>query len=523
MWGLGGAEMMKHVLATLLSAAVAASSNAPAWSSTASDNTCESVAASAKVDCGAGGTDQGGCEAKGCCWLPAPGTADPWCFSKPAPAEPCFNLELPARSDDPPFDDASVARMSKYFLANFDINGSGAVIASPGDCPALDGCCPGDYKFHWMRDGALSIKALIETANVTGLSDAAVASLVQGYVSWVAGVTAGSAEPKWNITARAPYAFPWCHPQTDGPPLRALTLLFAMRRFAELSGAAWELAKADLDWIVTEGNFDLPSCDLWEEGTAESNLLWNRVAMRAALLGGAEAAAAHGDEARQKQYQQAAEEKVVDPWPEHTLPSGALSECPAEGQGEGCAESGKQIDGVVILALIHAGDAATPATDPAAAAVARTIAVYNEAFCGAYPVNRQGLPGVLYGRYLKDEYGSGGEGNPWVLITAALANLLYRAAISAAASPLSDDAVAAWRATFGAGFGADGAAFVAAGDSVLRRLRVHVAPSDDDHLYEQLDKGDGHQYNAKDITWSYAETLSALQQRRTALAAVGSA
>ena len=32
-----------------------------------------------------------------------------------------------------------------------------------------------------------------------------------------------------------------------------------------------------------------------------------------------------------------------------------------------------------------------------------------------------------------------------------------------------------------------------------------VAKEDDGHLYEQIDKKTGRQYNAKDLTWSYAE------------------
>lgn len=42
--------------------------------------TC-AVSDSAKVDCGYAGIDQGGCEAKGCCWSPAgQNSATPWCF-----------------------------------------------------------------------------------------------------------------------------------------------------------------------------------------------------------------------------------------------------------------------------------------------------------------------------------------------------------------------------------------------------------------------------------------------------------
>jgi len=251
--------------------------------------------------------------------------------------------------------------------------------------------------------------------------------------------------------------------------------------------------------------------------------------MRAALLRGAAVAAAHGDSARQALYEEAAQERVVDPWPGHTLSAsgampGALGECPSTEPSQACVEQGKALDSVVFLALVHAGDAATTAVDPVSVTVARTVDAYNEAFCNAYPINNKGLPGIVYGRYLKDAYGSGSRGNPWVLLTAALANVLYRAGRSAAASPPSQPAIDAWRVTFGPDFGTDGAglptAFVAAGDSVLRRLRMHVAPEDEDHLYEQIDRTSGHQYNAKDLTWSYAETLAALQQRRQALSAI---
>ena len=476
----------------------------------------------AKVDCGIVGIDQQQCTAKGCCWLPVPsGSADPWCFFKgDAPSTTCFGL-LPASFDDPPFDEHAIGRMAKYFLANLDVNSTGAVIASPGAVPALPDDCPGGYRFHWMRDGALSIQALMDTSNITGYGMGAIRPVVERYVAWVRDVTAGSDEPKWNISAAAPYAFGWCRPQTDGPPLRALSLLAAMDRFATVD--AWALARADLDWVADGDHSVTRSCDLWEEGTDEPNLLWNRVVMRAALLRGAAAAAARGDAAAQAKYERAAKNKVADPWADHVLPGGTLSECPAIGQSQACADQGKSLDGVVILALVHAGAAATAVADPASAAIARTVGAYNAAFCKAYPINREGQPGILYGRYLRDKYGGDG-GNPWVLITAALANLLYRAATSAAARSPSAEAADAWRATFGASFGeATGsfpAAFVAAGDSVLRRLRSHVAPTDEDHLFEQIDKRKGSQYNAKDLTWSYAEMLGALAQRRVALAVI---
>ena len=59
-----------------------------------------------------------------------------------------------------PFGAAAVAQMQKNFLANINVNGTGAVIASPGAVPALKDCCPGGYRFHWMRDGALTMDAV---------------------------------------------------------------------------------------------------------------------------------------------------------------------------------------------------------------------------------------------------------------------------------------------------------------------------------------------------------------------------
>ena len=50
-------------------------------------------------------------------------------------------------------------------------------------------------------------------------------------------------------------------------------------------------------------------------------------------------------------------------------------------------------------------------------------------FCGIYPLNQQdikdGIPGILYGRYQGDSYAGG---NPWQLLTAVLAKLMYQGA-----------------------------------------------------------------------------------------------
>ncbi len=127
------------------------------------------------------------------------------------------------------------------------------------------------------------------------------------------------------------------------------------------------------------------------------------------------------------------------------------------------------------------------------------------------------MPGVLYGRYAGDTYAGG---NPWQLTTAALAQLFYRAAAYTLDHGLPDSgALELWEIALGlpaGGLPADvpgvADAFCRAGDSVLLRVREHVK-ADGGHLSEQIDKNSGKQTNAHDLTWSYAEVLTAMAKR----------
>ena len=171
---------------------------------------------------------------------------------------------------------------------------------------------------------------------------------------------------------------------------------------------------------------------------------------------------------------------------------------------------------VVGLASVFAG--------PASEKIASTVEVYNKAFCAEYPINRadtaEAVPGVLYGRYPGDHYAGG---NPWVLTTAALAQLLYRASSDASAKTVDNFALQAWIRALKLSQGTSAKAlpkFLAlAADGVLLRLRKHVEP-DGFHLNEQIDKTAGRQMSAQDLTWSYAEVLNAMLWRSAAYAAM---
>ena len=98
--------------------------------------TCSGV--TAKSDCGYLGIDQPGCEAKGCCWVPAdPASSDPWCFYKASSKSSCFVWADAATSA--PFSDAEQASMRKYYLENVGVQGTGAVVAAPDPYPSCTG------------------------------------------------------------------------------------------------------------------------------------------------------------------------------------------------------------------------------------------------------------------------------------------------------------------------------------------------------------------------------------------------
>ena len=103
--------------------------------------------------------------------------------------------------------------------------GSGGVVAAPDH----DTGPGGDYYFHWQRDGALSMQALLRT-NLTSVN---VTEKFDHYIDWVATVQAQTdpngidvrGEPKFTLPDGAVYTGGWCRPQDDGPALRAKTLM----------------------------------------------------------------------------------------------------------------------------------------------------------------------------------------------------------------------------------------------------------------------------------------------------------
>lgn len=422
-----------------------------------------------------------------------------------------------------PFSSDDYASMLKYFLANTDIQGKGGVVASP------DHNTPGgSYYYAWERDGALSMRAMLDVAE---WSDD-IATRFGHYVQWVLRVQVESdphsdtdvrTEPKYNLPDGDVFEGAWCRPQTDGPALRAKTLmayadkLNAIGKSSEVKQYLWTgsdssynggAIKYDLEWVAA--NWEQNGCDLWEE-IQSADFFWNRFMFRAAMHLGAKFATSMGDSDAASRYSAVAA-KLDDAIKSHYNGQFVYE------------ESSRQKDAAVFEAFNH-GYLGDGVMGPTSKEVSGTVSTLTDLFCSSFQINgadsAAGVPGVLIGRYEGDHYANG---NPWHLLTASLGQLLYDGASEALRSHLgmsnstTVEAAASWVSLVGAKEGASmlelAQAMAGAGDGVMTRLAKHVKGSTGNvHCSEQLDRNTGVPLSAKDLTWSYANVLSAMHAR----------
>lgn len=409
--------------------------------------------------------------------------------------------------------------MRNYFLANINIQGKGGIVAAPDyNTPG------GSYYYHWMRDGALTMRSFQET-NPGNFSS--IETTVKAYTQWVLKVQNEAdpnsidvrTEPKFNLPEGDVFSGSWCRPQNDGPGLRATSLIIAansliasgqlsyVKQYMWTGSSAYHggAIKYDLDYVVTE--YATNTCDLWEE-IRDPDFFWNRITMKKAMIVGAAFARQMGDTVSADTYTKALNAINGTLYSKH-FNGGFVQECGSRTRDSAC-----------IVGFNDGYDETDKLFHPSSAEVAKTVSSYNTMFCNEYSINTKdtsaGLPGVLYGRYQGDNYAGG---NPWVLSTAALASLFYRGAASIAAGAVPSTAdLALWKKAFNSASDLPTAAaslaavFAAQGDGVLLRLRSHVLARNF-HLDEQIDRNTGAQISAKDLTWSYAEVLNAMWYR----------
>jgi len=185
------------------------------------------------------------------------------------------------------------------------------------------------------------------------------------------------------------------------------------------------------------------------------------------------------------------------------------------------ASTGRPKDGSTTHAIASFGEYQF---GPTSAEAAKTIGVLNDAFCEEYPINNKdsenGTPGILYGRYPGDHYAGG---NPWQLLSAALAELYYLVSMHHAQYgeevPKCVHSMA-WKEQLGLESNATSALLAdtafKAGDAIMHRIWKHVQDADG-RIDEQIDKNTGAQCSAQSLTWSLANVLHALKVRDNAI------
>jgi len=480
------------------------------------------VSYGARMDCTHAATSQEECEGKGCCWGPTTGTVGflkqnnlkdtPWCFFKSDTPDDCKTFTWTA--SEPGFDDAFLAKVEKAFLNNIDVQDSGAVVAS------RDNSTPGgSYFYHWMRDGALTMKVYLDINNQDYDT---VKDKFRKYVAWVKNVQSQQdnnvdvrVEAKFEIPSGTPYAGGWCRPQTDGPGLRSNSLsMFAQilvkQGLMDEAKEIFAMVKNDLDWV--ENKWESSGCDLWEEFTS-TDFFWAKSAWVYALENAAVVAGQLGD-SKKGDYTALAETIRQNIFAKHF-------------NGTYIFEAhGRDMDGSVLHAVASFGKTIW---NPSHENVAKTIQAYNLGFCHEYSINqkdnRAGIPGVLIGRYPGDHYAGG---NPWPLLTATYAETFYLGAQefyqrdqTSLLSSSSDAGVKEWMKLLnmeGSNLTMSSLADAAmqAGDSIMARMWQYVK-NDDGRIDEQIDRDTGAQKSAKELTWSHANILHVMHTRKSVM------
>jgi glucoamylase len=281
----------------------------------------------------------------------------------------------------------------------------------------------------------------------------------------------------------------WSRPQHDGPALTAVTAMRFWRLNLSTSDEARNelavLIRRDLEYTLRHSGE--PGYDIWEEEFARH--YYTSLVQYAALRNGVHWA------------EDLAEDELA-----HRLRAGA-SELGIRLDQFWSADKGfyrsrimpigktttKELDFSVILGVIHGGLDSGPHS-VVDTRVHTTLHRLDELFLAEYAINRQGDGGLAYGRYRGDEYFNGGA---WYFCTFAAAEFYYRLHWASETA-------------------AEGSALTA-GDAILAQARRFIPSSGE--LSEQYDQTTGEQTSARNLTWSYAAFITALDARRRAMAA----
>lgn len=377
-----------------------------------------------------------------------------------------------------------------------------------------------DYYFHWVRDSANVMRAVVERTDARKLDPSQLQILMRDFVQISErlqglGGPYGMGEPRFTVEGQID-PLPWSRPQYDGPALRALALIGYSDLARQYDKDLQAVLIKDLNFLTEV--YNAKGFDLWEELKAEN--YHTRLVQVAALERGAK-------KLRKKKYLDVAA-KLTKQLDQHWSPEkGYLRSQLVIERTDGYTKKNTDLDSAVVVAVVESGrvSGAHSVLDDR---VHATVQKLEELFRTTFPINQNTQLGLAYGRYLNDHYFGG---NPWFLITAYYAQFYYRLAGALAAGAdlqvtennlnfvrdllkKNSPHVELEPGTFAKGDPIHElfmASCVKKADRILDRIRFHTP--EDGQLYEQFDKLSGKPVSSRGIGWSHSSLISALLER----------
>jgi len=367
----------------------------------------------------------------------------------------------------------------------------GSVIASP------ERVSP-NYYYHWNRDSALTYMTVLHLYQMSsGDQKKLFKQKIIEFADFSAKLQTTSAlgEPKFYLDGRV-FDGAWCRPQNDGSALRAITLLEIAREFKAHGDSALAdqhllpVIRKDIEFVKSV--WRQSNCDLWEEIYGDH--FYTRMVQRRALIEAAKDAQWLNEDADKLKY----EAYLIGDDLKNFWDADKNYFVSTRNRTGGLDYKYSNLDASVILAALHGhtDDGLFAYNDKRFLATAEKLL---QTFHALYPINQvKDTVGTAIGRYPEDRYAGSNfnGGNPWVLLTSALAQYYYRVAQEFTNEGLERDASIAY--------------FKA--EDLLRRVQYH-SPADG-ALAEQIDRQSGYMTSAGDLTWSHAEVLEMFFERQ---------
>ncbi len=442
------------------------------------------------------------------------------------------NAELPLEIWLQAQEKISIQRMMQNISPSGTIPGT--VIASPSKNSP-------NYYFHWIRDASLTFDQVVTLFKNSKDVDQRNFYLhrIQEFIQLsqkqqFAPGAEGLGEPRYLVDGSAD-TIAWSRPQSDGPALRALTLLNFLKILSDNKPLRLEteiVIHTDLDYIAD--HWSRPCFDLWEE--VKGLHFYTQSVQAASLWAGYDYFKNTQDTEFAKKLKSAAlavdqellkywdrEKKIIDASRDLThLPNSQYKY--------------SNLDSAVILAALHSYAFDEDRYRLSEPSIRRdyflpTALALELVFTQIYDINL-GSNAPAIGRFADDVYFAG---NPWYMTTAAFAEFYFRVATVIKKSEFiqinelnidffqnalskyhgqepslhltADQNIAVQSAT--------GRRLLASlyyrGNSFLETLRRYTGSQGE--MSEQFDRRAGVPVSAPDLTWSYAGFLSALQAR----------